>query len=277
MPSSACPGCSAPLEVSPKEVNILALADEDRARGAALIASRQTELERACETWRAPSGDNDPQSLLVEAVADILSFEGPVTLPTLQSRLGLPTERLESILEELVESGRVVADQLRADATEIEFCDAENLERLLRLLRASHRKPFTARPIAELPLLLATLQGIVLPGILRIIAGALSNLFGYPAAAELCERDLPARLSPYRIGDLDSLLASSDLMWIGAGKEQVLFCFRSDLDLFVAPSPERSGILPESRGRFEFDVLREQTPSHRGNFRAGSGRRVGKA
>ncbi len=218
-------------------------------------------LERACETWHSPSGDDDPRSLLVEIVADILSFEAVVTLPTLQSRLGIPTERLESILEELVESGRVVADQLRADATEIEFCDAENLERLLRLLRASHRKPFTVRPIEELPLLLATLQGIVPRGTsIESLQDRLGTLFGYAAPAELWETSiLPARMSPYRIGDLDSLLASSDLMWIGAGKEELLFCFRSDLNLFVPLSAQRSAILPEGRGRFEFDTLRDQT------------------
>lgn len=257
-------------EILPRDADVSALdgaGARDRLGGSLILPGDPLdpfvldELQRACESWRAPNGDDDPRSLLVEAMADILSFEGPVTPATVQGRLGISPRRLESVLEELVESGRVVADQLRADATEIEYCDAENLERLLRLLRASHRKPFTARPIAELPLLLATLQGIVPRGqSVEALQDRLSNLFGYAAPAELWETAiLPARLSPYRTSDLDSLLASSDLMWIGAGKEELLFCFRSDLDLFVAPRLDRSAIVPESRGRFEFDALREQT------------------
>ena len=117
-----------------------------------------------CKTWRPPAADADARSLLVDALGSFLSLQGPLPLEVFEKRLGPRRDRLEPALEELVESGRVVADLIRDEATETEYCDTENLERLLRLLRTSHRKPFAARPMAEFPLLLATFQGIARRG-----------------------------------------------------------------------------------------------------------------
>ncbi len=227
--------------------------------GSPLEAAAFEALEINIESWHPP-GEADARSLLLDVIGIALSFEGPLTMRGPHEQFGVDPERLEPVVEELVESGRVVSDVLRADGAEIEFCDAENLERLLRMLRTAHRKPFAARPLAELPLLLATLQGLVPRGNSSTdLQDRLSTLFGYSANAGLWEMAiLPARMATYRTADLDALLAGSELTWLGAGEGELLFSFRSELDLFTSPRHEKSTIIPEARGRYEFDALREQ-------------------
>ncbi len=165
---------------------------------------------------RARAGDS---RALEECLARVLATHGPVTLPYLADLLGAP---VADALGALVADGRVIADRFREGATETEFCDAENLERLLRLARAAARPALDPLPLERLPQFLALYQR---EGDLR---DRMERLFGFPAPAALWEEAiLPA-------AGLDELFQESDLVWFGAGRESIAFALEEDVHLFLA-------------------------------------------
>ncbi|MEJ2084894.1 MAG: helicase-related protein, partial [Acidobacteriota bacterium] len=211
---------------------------------------------------------------LTELVAEWIRFYGPFSQNHLSRSLGISSERLEEMLESLVESERVVIDQFRQGSTpeaEFEICDTDNLERLLRLLRAESRPRFEARPAAELALFLASHQGLTPTGSdPAALMVALERLFGYPAKVGLWESEcLPARLEPYYTGWLDALFQDTELVWVGQGKETLCFSLVADLDLFPPGSmtkdaagadrppedAEAGAIFPSQPGRYRLEEL----------------------
>ena len=221
-------------------------------------------LPEAAEPVTVEAGEIDP---LVELVAEWIRFYGPFDRSLLAGHLGLGDSQVEEVLETLVAEERVVIDQFRQGLEEddgLEICDTENLERLLRLLRTESRPSFTARPLTELPLFLATRQGLAIGAADSDgLMGALERLFGYPAAVRLWESELlPARLEPYYTRWLDGLFHDTDLVWLGTGREQITLALRHDLDLLVDPQStdeepidDLERIFPPQPGRYSLDEL----------------------
>ena len=183
--------------------------------------------------------------------------------------LALETERERAALEVLVDEQRAIVDELTTGASGLEICDAENLERLLRLTRAASRPSFESLPVDRLPVFLASWHGLATRGAgIDDLRAALERLFGYPAPAELWESELlTARLEPYLPAWLDALLAEGDLGWLGCGKERLTFALASDRELFMADAgreawerdsaggDELDATLPAGPGRFSFEEL----------------------
>ena len=182
-------------------------------------------------------------------------------------------KRLEMALEILRESRGAVIDQLTKgrDAPEIEVCDAENLEILLRWLRVDARPSFEALAADRLPLWLAVHQGLARRGgDVEGLQDRLEKLFGYPAAAHLWEAEiLPARLEPYFPSWLDSLMQETELAWLGCGKNRLSFAFPSDFELFREPADEVGDegdgdvgrLFPPGRGKADLTELAVFGPS----------------
>lgn len=195
----------------------------------------------------------DPAGLL----SQWLSFYGPVSPSFVGEVLGLTEERLEHLLAELGEEGRVVAGRLTEGSDSIELCDRDNMERLLRMLRRSRKAVFRALPPDRLGLFLAAWQGLASRGSrIEDMRNRLESLFGWPAPAAAWEEYiLPARLDPYHTMWLDGLMQTSDLCWAGCGPKKITFCFESERALFVE-SPggieEALALIPSARGRYSF-------------------------
>jgi ATP-dependent Lhr-like helicase len=228
---------------------------------------------------------------LPRVLAEWLRYYGPVRLDRLREVFGLPAGRLREALDRLAEEGTVVVDALtRAEPPEVEVCDAENLERLLRLARARSRPAFRALPADALPPFLAAWQGLARTGgSVEDLQGELEMLFGFAAPAELWEADiLPARLNPYYLHWLDTLLQQSELQWYGCGRGRVSFCFSSEYGLFAgeeepaggraegagaaarvpeggldgeapAPAADLSALFPDPQGRYTFGDLQQRS------------------
>jgi ATP-dependent Lhr-like helicase len=185
----------------------------------------------------------DPEAL-ASCIGEQLRYRGPVTAAELAEAWGTD---VEPALADLVEQGAIIADRLTEGARETEYCDAQNLERLLRMQRRARRKPVAARPLSELPGFLAARQGV---GSCPDLPAALEPLLGFVAPAALWEEAiLPARLASF---DLDALMVESGLLWFGAGSERAGFAFPQDLPLFLEPREEVPEPFPSATGRYEF-------------------------
>ena len=211
---------------------------------------------------------------LAEFLLPWLSFYGPMRKSAIGQTLGLTEPRLDGALAGLAESQQVVLDLLTESAVEVEVCDTENLEILLRMSRRARRPAFKALPVARLSLFLAAYQGLAKQGDSpEDLQGRLDQLFGYPAPAEAWEKHLlPARLAPYYGAWLDTLMATTGLVWFGCGRRKISFTFSEDLELFPAgengsarrkqeggqsPAESLAALLPERTGRYSFfDIAR---------------------
>ena len=210
-----------------------------------------------------------------------LQFYGPVTVEFVRETLGIDSERLQWIIEDLTDSQRVVQGQLVTEGGSDDVCDSENFEMLLRRVRIEAAPAFEPLGIEWLPLFLADYQGIVRPpdrkdGVDELFH-CLEQLLCYPAEAGAWESEIfPGRLHPYDPSWLDTLMQEGELMWVGSEGRRVTFCFGSDLDLVreesdaseFAPDDGRPvgpvswpgsvlppDLFPDAEGRYDFSTL----------------------
>ena len=165
-----------------------------------------------------------------------LRYYGPLGADRIQKRLGLAKSLVQHLLADLVESRVVVSGRLIEGEHAVRFCDADNFETLLRMVRRRGRMAVEPRPVADLAPLLARHQRIIGTAAKEAtLEGCLSRLacLGVPAA--LWETEIfPARLSVYDPDELDRMLQTAGLMWIGGPGRQLTFCHEADLDLIQA-------------------------------------------
>ncbi|MGE5840176.1 MAG: helicase-related protein, partial [Deltaproteobacteria bacterium] len=211
-----------------------------------------------------------------DLIGQWLQYYGPVTVEFVGETLGIDPERLQWLIEDLIDSQRVVQGQLVSERVN-QVCDSENFEMLLRLARSEAAPVFEPLGIEWLPLFLADYQGITRPPD-RIdgidgLSRCMEQLLCYPAEAGAWESEIfPARLHPYDPSWLDTLMQEGGLFWIGSEGHRVTFCFGSDLDLVQEESeetelasddehPARSiscpcdDLFPDAAGRYDFSTL----------------------
>jgi len=236
-----------------------------------------------------PAEDRDPAA---DWLAEWLQFYGPVSKEFITRTLGLTDQRLNDVIETLLDTRQAVADELIDGSAEVQICDSENLEILLRLTRAQARPSFAALPADRLAPFMASRHRLPDRGSrLEDLRGAIEKLLGYPALPELWETDiLPARVWPYQTAWMDSLMQESDLIWFGRDRfgrsdRKVVLGFSYNLDMFIAgsqepevrsqesqrPPDERgdeqaqvaggpvAGVIPDRMGRYSFASLLQFT------------------
>ncbi len=230
------------LSLTPEDVELTSITDP----GGPVSAEFRSHLE---ELWQSREDPGEGAGEALRALlAEWLRFYGPIPPRMPVAVFGLEPAAAQRALAALVDDETLVLDRFRRDDDDEELCDAENLERLLRALRAQARPSFQALPLDHLPLLLAERQGLVGRGDgIEGLQDALEGLLLYPAPAGSWESDLlPARLAPYYPAWLDSVLLESDLVWIGCGRERTTFTFAEERELLAeAPIDEDlAGELP---------------------------------
>jgi ATP-dependent Lhr-like helicase len=206
----------------------------------------------------------DVPDALRELVARYARTHGPFTHHELFVRYCIDTS---SVLRELERSGGLVRGELRPGGTEREWCDVDVLRRLRRASLAALRKEIEPADQQRLAAFLPSWQGVdrhsgAGAGIDRL-REVLVPLQGLALPVDIWERDvLPRRTGAYSQSWLDSLCASGELVWVGAGpvgrSGRVALYFREDAPAIGVPtgvpSSARAGAEPPSGS--EHDLLR---------------------
>ena len=213
----------------------------------------------------APESAQAPEEYdLTSFLSEWLSFYGPVEKENLVHILGITIERLDEAIEPLIEAQDLVMDRFGEESGSLEICDSANLEILLRMARRYRQPAFEPLPLSQLPLFLASWQGIILKGeSVEDLKERLEQLFGLPAPVNAWEEYiLPARMNQYRSEWLDTLMNESDLIWFGCGQKRISLAFRQDLELFrSAREEEHDGelgrLIPDRRGKYSFLEITE--------------------
>ncbi len=185
-----------------------------------------------------------PDALRV-LVARYARTHGPFTSEELRERYGVDAS---AVLRELERDAQLVRGELRPGGTGREWCEVEVLRRLRRASLAALRKEIEPADQRDLAAFLPAWQGIdrhasAGAGIDRL-RETLVPLQGIALPAEIWERDvLPRRIGAYSPSWLDSLCASGELVWVGAGPSgrsgRVALYLREDAPLIGPPSSSR--------------------------------------
>jgi ATP-dependent Lhr-like helicase len=192
-----------------------------------------------------------PDALRV-LVARYARTHGPFTTDELHERYALDAS---AVLRELERDGEIVRGELRPGGSGREWCDVEVLRRLRRASLAALRKEIEPADQRDLTAFLPSWQGIdrhasAGAGIDRL-REALVPLQGLALPVEIWERDvLPRRIGAYSPSWLDSLCASGEVVWVGAGplgrSGRVALYFREDAPL-IGPPPSSRRTTPAER------------------------------
>ena len=192
----------------------------------------------------------DPLRVLVARYA---RTHGPFTTEELRARYGVD---LGAVLRELERAGEIVRGELRPGGSGREWCDVEVLRRLRRASLAALRKEIEPAEERSLAAFLPSWQGVdrhsaAGAGVDRL-REVLVPLQGLALPVEIWERDvLPRRTGAYSQAWLDSLCASGEVVWVGAGalgrSGRVALYLREDAPL-IGPPPGRSSPGPLRAG-----------------------------
>ncbi len=194
-------------------------------------------------------------------LANWLQYYGPVSTRFIAAKTGIPEADLEPLLKNLFEERFIIRGQLILDDEGEYWCDADNYEILLRLVRHQARVSFEPREISELtPFLFNWQTRFKNKDTSEQLFETVENLRCYPAEAGSWERELlPARIRNYRNDQLDLLFQEGNLYWTGSEGSHINFTFREDLDL-IGEVTESSGddvseLFPDEYSRYDFGTL----------------------
>ncbi len=196
----------------------------------------------------------NPLELLVRRFA---RHRGPFLTNDLANRFGLRPAQVLPVLEAFERSGDLVRGEIRPGGAELDWCDAEVLRRLKRRNLAKLRDDVAAVDGATLSLFLPRWHGLGdgRTGLLRLKEAVL-KLSGIPLSWSLLKTViLPSRVADFRTDMLDTLAASGELVWVGAGsigasdgrimlylREQVRDLLQRNTD-YEAPTPLHEQVL----------------------------------
>jgi len=230
------------------------------------IAADEAGLYRDALSASPPGGL--PEAFLEEVpdalaalVARYARTHGPFTTEELRERYGVDAG---AVLRELERSGELVRGELRPGGSGREWCDVEVLRRIRRASLAALRKEIEPADQRTLAAFLPSWQGVDRhsPGGAGVerLREVLVGLQGLALPVEIWERDvLPRRTGAYSQSWLDSLCASGELVWVGAGplgarSGRVAIYFRDDAPSIGPPSwgsSARAGASPPDRPEHE--------------------------
>jgi ATP-dependent Lhr-like helicase len=209
-----------------------------------------------------------PPNALAELVRRYARTHGPFTTQDVGRRFGITTAAAQTILASLHAGGSLYEGEFRPGGVHREWVDPDVLQQARRRTLAQLRREVVPAERCNFTRFLCRWQGVSTPRPgLDALLDAIEFLQGAPLLVSDLERDiLPARVAGYRPEDLDALLASGEVLWVG--KEQV-----GDRDgriaLYIAdaagrllpPAESRPNEPLSERGQQIIEILRRQGAS----------------
>lgn len=210
-----------------------------------IIAADEAGLYRDAFGCAPPAGlperflADEPEARL-RVVRRFARTRGPFTSEQANARFGVD---VTPELRELERRGELVRGELRPAGNEREWCCPDVLRRLRRASLARLRRELEPVEQATYARFLASWQGASgapAGGGVGALRDQLIALQALPLAVDSWERDVfPRRLGSYSPTWLDELLASGEMVWVGAGRlgrsGRVAFLFREDARLLGPP------------------------------------------
>ncbi len=188
---------------------------------------------------------DDVPDALVRLMRRYAQTHGPFQTSEPRTRYALDPQ---PALQELERAGELVRGELRPGGSGREWCDADVLRRLRRASLAVLRKEIEPADQRALAAFLPSWQGVDKhpPGGAGVdrLREQLVPLQGLALTPETWEREvLPRRVGAYSATWMDTLCASGELVWVGAGalgrtNGRVALYFREDAGL-IGPPPHR--------------------------------------
>jgi len=166
------------------------------------------------------------------------------------ARFGLPLPLIIEALDALVSQGRLVRGPFHPRVEGQTYCEAELLRRIRRRMLARLRSEVAPVDGPTFTRFIAEWQGLrdKTRAPTRLLE-TLTRLEGLPLPlSEWESRILPARVPGYRCEDLDHLLTSGAIVWVGvsplgSGDGRLAFYRRALLDTTLTPAPLDSAVL----------------------------------
>jgi ATP-dependent helicase Lhr and Lhr-like helicase len=166
-----------------------------------------------------------PEALL-EPVADPLGdvvgryarTHAPFTSHQIATDLGMPEASAVEVLRRLERQSRIASGAYQPGGEGLEWVDLDVLRRLRRRSLAVLRSEIEAVEVQRLGAFLPAWHGIDGRAASRVrLPEVLRSLQGRALPASILERDVLAKRMDYNPADLDLMLASGELVWIGMG------------------------------------------------------------
>jgi ATP-dependent Lhr-like helicase len=156
---------------------------------------------------------------LDDLVARYARTHAPFEAREVAARLGVGVDRVRASLEALEVAGRVLHGEFRPGGRDREWCDPDVLRRIRRRSLAALRREIEPVDAVAFARFLPGWQGADRPrGGVGALPEAIGRLQGASIPASILEADvLPARVRGFRAADLDGLVASGEVVWIGRG------------------------------------------------------------
>lgn len=154
---------------------------------------------------------------LREIVRRYARTHGPFTSADVAARYGLSPATVESALRGLHALGKLLEGEFRPGGTHREWCDPEVLQQIRRKSLARLRREIEPAEQRTFARLFARWQGVTTRrrGI-EALLDTVENVQGASLLASELEREiLPARIAGYQAGDLDTIMASGQVVWVG--------------------------------------------------------------
>jgi ATP-dependent Lhr-like helicase len=160
------------------------------------------------------TSSEDPLRELIRRYA---RTHGPFTTQELAARYVLQPAQIDAVLRGLHGKGKLLEGEFRPRGQHQEWCDPEILQQIRRKSLARLRRevePVEQRTFARFA---TRWQGVATRRRgLDALLDAVENLQGSALLVSELEREiLPARISDYRSGDLDAVMAAGEVVWVG--------------------------------------------------------------
>ena len=194
---------------------------------------------------------------LAEIVRRYARTHGPFLAEELAKRYGIQISAVEPILRALHAQGKLLEGEFRPNGRHREWCDPDVLQQIRRKSLARLRREIEPVEQSTFARFALRWQGVSVPRKgLDALLDIVESMQGVAVLASELEREiLPARVSDYRAGDLDALIAAGEIVWLGVesiGERdgRVALYLAESLSLLLPPKemlPERPDFSERAR------------------------------